>query len=109
MEFLSEVLDLCVELLGEVFVRWMQNLARANRRLYIGLFGLLLLALAGGAAAFLLHSLWGPAFGLILLLVFALILFVTGLRKPRDRRAAAWQADRDRKERDHRTRKRFGR
>ena len=43
MEFLGEVLDLCVELLGEVFVRWMQNLARANRRLYIGLFGLLLL------------------------------------------------------------------
>lgn len=48
MEFLGEVLDFCVELLGEVFVRWMQNLARANRRLYIGLFGLLLLALAGG-------------------------------------------------------------
>ena len=66
-------------------------------------------ALAGGAAAFLLHSLWGPAFGLILLLAFALILFVMGLRKPKDRRAAAWQADRDRKERDRRTRKKFDR
>ena len=109
MEFLSEVLDFCIGVLGEVFAQWMQNLARANRRLYIGLFGLLLLALAGGAAAFLLRSLWGPGFGLILLLAFALILFVMGLRKPKDRRAAAWQADRDRKERDRRTRKEFDR
>ncbi len=35
MEFLSEVLDLCVELLGEVFVQWIQNLP-GQPRLYIG-------------------------------------------------------------------------
>lgn len=107
VDFLVEVLDFCLWMLGDVFETWMQNLARANRKLYIVVFGLLLLALAGGALAFLFHSLWIPAIALLLLVVFALILFVLGLRRPKDRRVRAWQAGRARRERDRRTRQKY--
>lgn len=107
MDFLADLFDFCLGVLGDVFETWMQNLARANRKLYIVVFSLLLMALAGGAVAFLFHSLWIPAVALLLLVVFALILFVWGLRKPKDRCVRIWQNDRARQDRDRRSRRSF--
>lgn len=51
MDFFAGVVDFFVNVLGDVFITWMQRLAALDRKRYIVVYILLLLAIAAGAAA----------------------------------------------------------
>ena len=89
MDFFVGVLDFFANVLGDVFVTWMQRLAALDRKRYIVVYTLLLLAIAAGAAAAWVRGVYPLAIALTILLPLALILFVLGLRKPHDSRDAA--------------------
>lgn len=91
MDFFAGVVDFFVNVLGDVFITWMQRLAALDRKRYIVVYILLLLAIAAGAAAAWARGVYPLAIALTILLPLALLLFVFGLRKPHDRRDTARQ------------------
>ena len=91
MDFFAGVVDFFVNVLGDVLITWMQRLAALDRKRYIVVYILLLLAIAAGAAAAWVRGVYPLAIALTILLPLALLLFVLGLRKPHDRRDTARQ------------------
>ena len=49
MDFFAGVVDFFVNVLGDVFITWMQRLAALDRKRYVVVYILLLLAIAAGA------------------------------------------------------------
>lgn len=90
MDLFAGVVDFFINVLGDVFITWMQRLAALDRKRYIVVYILLLLAIAAGAAAWV-RGVYPLAIALTILLPLALLLFVLGLRKPHDRRDTARQ------------------
>ena len=82
MDFFAGVVDFFINVLGDVFITWMQRLAALDRKRYIVVYILLLLAIAAGAAAAWVRGVYPLAIALTILLPLALLLFVLGLRKP---------------------------
>ena len=96
-DLLTGLFDLVLNFFGDVFAEWMRRLAAVNRALYIAVFCVMLLALLGGAAVCAVNGWWAPAIGLLAVFVLALILFVLGLCKPKDRRVAAFEREQTRR------------